>query len=63
MQIIIDKNKCLGCGLCVSIASDIFEIGEDGKSKIKEEVDLEKNKQLIAQAKESCPVQAIEIDD
>lgn len=63
MQIKIDKNKCIGCGLCLSIAYEVFELGEDGKSKIKEDADLEKNKELIKQAKENCPVQAIEIEE
>lgn len=61
MQIEIDKNRCIGCGLCVFIAPDVFELGDDGKSRIKNGVDLEKNKELITQAKENCPAQGIEV--
>lgn len=63
MKVKINKNKCLGCGLCLSIAPYIFEFGEDGKSKIKEGAHLEKNKELIIQAKENCPTQAIESEE
>lgn len=44
MEVKIDKNRCVGCGLCVSIASDVFELEEVGKSKIKEDADLKKIK-------------------
>jgi len=63
MKIKINKDKCLGCGTCVAIAPEVFEIGEDGKSKIKEGADLEKNKDLLLQAKEGCPTQAIEVEE
>ena len=53
MRVKINKDKCLGCGTCVAIAPEVFEIGEDGKSKVKEEADLEKNKELIKQTKDS----------
>ncbi len=58
----IDKQKCLGCGVCISLCPEVFEL-KDGKSKIKEEVDLEKHKDCIKQAAENCPVGAIEITE
>ena len=54
----VDKQKCLGCGLCINLCPEVFEL-EDGKSKVKENVDLEKNKDSIKEAIDSCPVQAI----
>lgn len=55
----VDKEKCIGCGLCVNLCSEVFELGDDGKSEVKEKTDLEKNKECIKEAKESCPVGAI----
>lgn len=54
----IDKQKCLGCGVCISLCPEVFEL-KDGKSQVKGKVDLEKNKECIKQAINSCPVQAI----
>jgi len=58
MKIKIDKQKCLGCGVCINLCPEVFEL-KDGKSEIKEKVDLEKNKDCIKEAIDSCPVTAI----
>ena len=53
-KIKVDKSKCIGCGICVSISPDVFEIGEDGKSQVKDE-----NAEDGEAAATSCPVNAI----
>ena len=59
----INQEKCVGCGLCVSLCPEVFELGENGKIKVKEGADLEKNKEGIQEAKENCPARAIETTD
>lgn len=59
-KIKINKEKCIGCGYCTNLCPDVFELGSDGRSQIKKQVDLEKNKKCIQEAIESCPVQAID---
>jgi len=51
----IDKNKCIGCGLCVSLCGEVFKIGKDGKAEVKAQKDLP----CVKESKESCPVEAI----
>lgn len=51
----INKNKCVGCGLCVSICSEVFEIGDDGKATVK----AQKKLSCVKEAADSCPVGAI----
>lgn len=62
MTVKINKELCIGCGSCVSLCDDVFELSEEGKSQVKEGADLEKNADCIDQAAISCPVQAIEVE-
>lgn len=63
MTIKVDKELCIGCGACVSTCGNVFELGEDGKSQVKEGADLEKDKECIDQAVTSCPAQAISVEE
>lgn len=58
MQVRVDQNKCIGCGLCVSLCPKVFKLGNDGKSHVisKKVVDCD-----IKEAIESCPVEAISL--
>ena len=51
----IDKKKCIGCGACVAVCQEVFEMTDDGKAKVK----AQKNASCIKEAVESCPVDAI----
>ena len=67
-----DKANCIGCGACEAVASDFFEMKEDGKSQVKGgkkldndqyELDFEeKDFKAIKDAADSCPVNVIHIN-
>ncbi|MDI6603120.1 MAG: ferredoxin [Patescibacteria group bacterium] len=56
----VNEKKCIGCALCSNLCPEVFELTEDGKAKVKEGADLEKNKECVKETKESCPLGAIE---
>ena len=69
-RIIQEIDECIGCGACSVIASEKWEMGDDGKSillnaqkkdgkyiKIFDESELEEYKE----AAEACPVEALHI--
>ncbi|MFQ5531256.1 MAG: ferredoxin [Candidatus Nanoarchaeia archaeon] len=55
MTVKVDKETCIGCALCASIAEDVFEMKDDSKSYVKKQRKGEDIKEAI----ESCPVDAI----
>ncbi len=58
----LNKNYCIGCGICAEIAPDYFEMA-DGKAQV---MDTEISKEAagdIISAKHKCPVGAISYDD
>jgi len=56
----VNKEKCIGCGLCVSVCPDVFELGDDGKSQVKKGASCE-GKDCCKEAAEGCPVDAITV--
>jgi ferredoxin len=55
----VDKDGCIGCGVCVSLCGEVFELGDDGKAFVKEgDTDLP----CVEDAMNSCPVSAITIE-
>ena len=56
-----DRDGCIGCGACVAVNDENWEMVDDGKSRCKnknvEDSNLEKEKE----AAEACPVNVIHI--
>jgi ferredoxin len=53
----VDKDKCIGCGLCVSLCPGVFAFDEEGKSRVKNPSGVCDFEEVI----ESCPVEAISL--
>ncbi len=60
------NDQCIGCGTCVALVDEVFEITEDGVAKVKEgflEITNEELIKRVLEAKDACPVQAIEVEE
>lgn len=55
----VDKSLCIGCGMCSGIAPEAFQLGDDGLAEGCAEITAE-GEAAAKEAKESCPVAAIE---
>jgi ferredoxin len=60
-KIIVNKEKCIGCGTCIALAPEIFEIDNAGKSNIKKSSKI--NEETLKLAIDSCPTQAIKTEN
>lgn len=63
MKANVDKDTCIGCGLCPSICPEVFSMDdEDGKAKAISGDVPETEEGSAKEAEESCPVDAIKVD-
>lgn len=62
MKIKINRETCIGCGVCVALAPDYFQLDEEGKSVPKKEVVDEKDEEIVRTAAQSCPTGSITLE-
>ena len=55
------EDTCTACGLCCDTCPEVFELGDDLAQVIAEEVPPDQE-DLVQQAADECPVEAIIIE-
>ena len=55
----VDQDKCLRCGMCTGICPDVFSFDDEGNIKVNNENINNENIGSVKEAKDSCPVSAI----
>ena len=60
MNLKVNKDKCIGCGQCVSLCEEVFDFDDDNLAKVKENPVPENSEEEANIALESCPTGAIE---
>jgi ferredoxin len=63
MTIHVDRSKCSGIGLCEMTAPGVFEIGEDGQSRVLDGTPAGADLLAAREAVSSCPTGALSIQE
>jgi ferredoxin len=58
---VVDQELCIGCGVCVEICPEVFELGEDEKSHVTDAARCDTCD--CEEAADSCPVSAIDFEE
>lgn len=58
MKVRVDQDKCIGCGLCASLAEAVFSLNDEGKAQAG--AVSPDDEAAVEDAAANCPVEAIE---
>ena len=61
MKVIVDRDLCQGIGNCVALAPEVFQLDKENKAVSTHIEDI--NQEKIREAAESCPLDAIILQD
>lgn len=60
MKLKVNQEKCIGCGACTGLAPEVFDFNDDGLAETIINEIPEELQESANEAKENCPVGAIE---
>ncbi len=75
-RVVVDRSKCIACGVAWLTCGEVFAAGEDnGKNRVREEYETEHSEtvsvgivpeelyECVKSAAEACPVRAITVEE
>ncbi|MBN1765112.1 MAG: ferredoxin [Sedimentisphaerales bacterium] len=62
MRAFVDADACTGCGLCCDICPEVFEMKND-LAVVQEDPVPDENEDTCRDAVDSCPVEAISLEE
>jgi ferredoxin len=63
MKTVVDKDLCIGCGLCVSDCPAVFAMTDDNLAAVIADPVPAEQKESCRLAAKNCPVDAIKLTD
>jgi ferredoxin len=63
MKATVDKDLCLGCGVCVDVCPEVFEMDDNDKAQAKVNPVPPTAESTCREAADQCPVEAIKIEN
>ena len=63
MKAYVNKDTCISCELCTQICPEVFSMDDDGKSVAIEDEIPKDIEDIAVEARDSCPVSAIDIKE
>ncbi len=63
MKAIVDRDACIGCGLCATISPEVFELDDEDIAVVIADTVPEDSEENTKEAVEACPTEAISIEE
>ncbi len=62
MNVSIDRDECISCGVCESMCPEVFRMTDDGLSEVYQQPPPDQEA-AAQEAAESCPVNIIHVEE
>ena len=62
MNVQINKEECIGCGLCAETCPEVFRLTDEGHAEVYADPSPE-TEGSVREAADSCPVSVIEVEE
>ncbi len=63
MKVIVDKDLCIGCGVCEGICPEVFSLANEPYAEVLLDPIPEEYQELCRQAAADCPSEAIKVEE
>lgn len=63
MKAIVDRDACIGCGLCATICPEVFKMDDEDIATVIADPVPSEHEASAQEAADSCPTDAISIED
>ena len=63
MKAKVDRDLCIGCGLCAELCPEVFEMADDMIATVIVDVVPAGSEEKAKDAATACPVEAISLED
>ena len=61
LEVVVDRGRCTGIGICESLDPDRFEVDDDGTLIIHSAQVSQADREAVERAVESCPAAALRL--
>ncbi|WP_353892269.1 ferredoxin [Proteinivorax hydrogeniformans] len=63
MKVKVDKDQCIGCGICEGVCPQVFKMNNENIAEVIVDSVNQQDKEAVKEAADSCPVEAIKIEE